>query len=344
MRLRFAPPESRVALTPSLAAALGKVSRPREPTTWADHAAELLDRAPFGLVFQIGALRLPLAESRALALAVAATIKEALQRRGAPRALRLEVEEGKDTYVVAGHQTRTLLPHHDGAHRSYLTPSTHEDPGWDPALRTMSDQAITTTCCHNLYQGFFVADPGEGLSVTTFYDKVAILREACTRAGGNPSLAEVAGWAGANVERAWTRRHLDDIRYLTLGAALGAPGRAFAAVPVHWAEAPFTPDQLEAFAELRAYAASPCPAEAFLDDLLRQALGLGWEAFRAEHERCIVSERFDYVLGHNLTNLHGGLMGGPTRHLEPISLVVDEPRGEEYEGWLSRSWRLHGLG
>jgi hypothetical protein len=33
----------------------------------------------------------------------------------------------------------------------------------------------------------------------------------------------------------------------------------------------------------------------------------------------------DFVLGHNLMLLHGGLGGGPSRLLLPTSIVVDEP-------------------
>jgi hypothetical protein len=64
-----------------------------------------------------------------------------------------------------------------------------------------------------------------------------------------------------------------------------------------------------------------------------------WPEFRRRYEIMVPSERYDLVIGHNLTMLHGGLAGGPDRLLEPLCLVVDEPSGADYERWLAASWR-----
>ncbi|MDQ2873730.1 MAG: hypothetical protein M3Y33_02475 [Actinomycetota bacterium] len=50
-------------------------------------------------------------------------------------------------------------------------------------------------------------------------------------------------------------------------------------------------------------------------------------------------ERYDVLIGHNPTMLHGGMAGGRERTLEPLCLVVDKPEGDEYERWLRTSWR-----
>jgi hypothetical protein len=52
------------------------------------------------------------------------------------------------------------------------------------------------------------------------------------------------------------------------------------------------------------------------------------------------------LLGHNLTMVHGGLMGGPGRLIEPICFVIDQPWGDQYETWLAQAWQnqmVHAL-
>ena len=67
-----------------------------------------------------------------------------------------------------------------------------------------------------------------------------------------------------------------------------------------------------------------------------------YPAFRRRFEVCVSSEQGDLVMGHNLRLVHGGLMGGPSRLLEPLCLVVDRPEGDDYEAWLARQWRSAG--
>lgn len=313
---------------------------------WSLAAARRLDSLDHGLVFCIGCLDLGYERSRALALAITSTLCSSLRILGAPNHMRVEVDIAQTTRVFPGHRTRTLLPHHDSAHCSYLTPSLVDDPTWSPALRSTSDHGITTTQTHKLYSGFFVAEAGEALSITTYYNKAAILRRAQELATKTlrPSPVTLARWLGSNIRQTFALRTEHPFRYLTLGAALGARLVCQRVVPVHWAEACFSAEEVERFPELRCYndlAPAEHPALHFLSDLLEEALGMSWSQFQNHYESRVPSVQHDLVIGHNLTLMHGGLDGGMKRVLEPICLVVDSASGDEYESWLARAWRGH---
>jgi hypothetical protein len=348
MPLRFAPLDSRIAVTPRIAEALMRSRKPTELIEWADLAATTIDTKPYGVVFEIGALRWCLNESRRLAISIVEFVSDAFKRAGAPQEMRVEVDEPQDSYVEESYQTRTLIPHHDSAHCSYLTPSLFEDQAWDPQMRRFSPAGITSTSSHKMYQGFIVLNPGECLSMTTFYDKVALLAAAYRHRSGRPraTLSAVARWAGENIRSLWELRDQYDLKYLPLGAELGATHPMFRLVPIHLAEADFSSELITRFPELSVFrdaltGGNTSPTRRFFEELLQDALGQTAAEFRNQYELCVASERYDLILGHNLTNLHGGYLGGRRRKLQPVCLVTDAPSGASYEKWLARSWRQH---
>ena len=347
MSYRAAPPDSRVELSDEHRRVLLGGAATVELDTLISDVARVVDHAPYGVVFRIGRLRRSMDESREIAIRIAERLGDALIRHGAPSGLRVELDRAQDSFVVDGCASRTLLPHHDSAHCSYLSPSLYLDPEWDPDMRRFSGSGITTTHTIKLYQGFFVNDPGELVSLTSFYDKVRLVRDAHARATGTsrPQLSDTARWMGVNIRDTWTVREEEKVRYLALAAALGARDPIFRYVPVHWAEADFSREQRERFPGLERFRRPTHglagPSERLIDAAFRETLGLSWAEVREQHELCVASEAFDLVVGHNLTNLHGGLRGGPSRCLEPICLVVGEAEGDEYEGWLSAAWRAH---
>ena len=347
MRFNFAPPESRITITEEMADQILTDGLADSCQVWTEEVAEILDSKPYGVAFQIGQLRWPEEESRQLAIAIGKLINTALKRRGAPDKMRVEVDKPQRNVIMEGYQLRTLLPHHDSLHSSYLTPSQRHDPTWKPEYRTFSAHGITTTPTHKMYQGFFIVDPGEALSVTPFYDKVGLVAKAYSHTTGNdsPSLTDVAHWLGQNILRLWERRDEENLRYLTMGATLGAQEPMFQVSPIHWAEADFSSEQVSRFPDLAKFrtehrsAADPSPTENFLDALLLETLGLSWQTYRAEYELCISGERYDFLLSNNLTTVHGGIMGGASRYLEPICFILDRPEGEAYEEWLAQGWQ-----
>jgi hypothetical protein len=347
-RLRFASEEAYIDITQSLASSFLEGYRSSEVIEWAVEVARRVNRLPSGVVFRIGKLRLPLESSRRLAHTIAYSLCESLQRLGTPTDMTVEIDRSQNTSVTTGYQVRTLLPHHDGGHCSYLTPSRKDDPSWTATLRRFSkEEGYTTTQAHKLYQGIFVTDPGEGLSVTPYFDLIPILCRAYTHTTGLPahSIKQLASWLGKNIRASLALQDQHRSRYLTLGATLGAQKLLYLGVAIHYAEADFKAEEVERFPELNEFrkigqkqSARP-PAESFLNQVLIDTIGLTWEDFREEYEICLPSERYDFVLGHNLVLLHGGLMGGKSRLLEPICMVVNDPVGEEYESWLAQAWQ-----
>lgn len=348
-RLNFAPAGAHIAIPDRLIAALADGHQSSEALAWMEGVVHAVNTFPCGVVFGIGKLRLSLDASRSLAHSLASALCEALKHSGAPREMYVEIDRPQTTSVIENHQVRTLLPHHDGGHCSYLTPSKRHDPAWNARLRTFSSQAgYTTTQAHKLYQGIFIANPGEGLSVTTYYDFLRILRRAYACHTGNEagSVEKLAAWLGGNIRASLDLQPQHQSRYLTLGAALGGRQPVYHALSIHYAEADFTDEEINRFPELTRFRAGDTgddgrtdpPTIRFLNQVLLDTLQLTWLEFLSAYEICVPGERFDFVFGHNLGLLHGGLMGGPGRLLEPICMVVDEASGEDYEDWLAQVW------
>ena len=352
IQLNFAPRDARVEVPMDLADRI--LTDPTDSTlcaeleTWCEEPARLMNSRAHGVAFSIGKLRLGEDESRRVSRGIGEALACALRNLGAPRDMRLEIDAVQYTRVPEGSQTRTLLPHHDSAHRSFLTPSCQDDPKWDSHLRAASDTGITQTNTHKLYHGIFIADPGEALSTTSYYNKVSMLRRGYTVASGKEAqtVEEIARWLGDNLRRCLSRREEDQIHYITLAASLGAESRMYRAVPVHWAEADFKPEDLERFSELENFRNGSDgnlagPTDRLFNQQLMDLLDMDWSELRKTNELCVSSERYDFVMGHNLTLLHGGLIGGPGRLLEPWCMVVDDSSSEDYEKWLANAWRQH---
>lgn len=302
-------------------------------------------------IARLGRLRLDEATSRGLAATLMERVRACLVAAGAPNGLRLEIDRPQTTYVPASAETRTLLPHHDGQHCSFLTPSRQDVPGFEPAWRVTGDRGYTTTPAHKLYQGIFIADPGEGLSVTTYYDLLSLIDDV--RPGGDgrrgpvpdEDVVAAARWLDGNLARARELQTHHGCVYLSLGAVLGSTDKAFHALSFHHAEEAIPTEQFERYPHLRDLVARCACGECVGDlgrvycHLLVAVTGLDRRRFRHRYEVLAPSERFDVVLGDNITLLHGGWAGGPTRLLEPLCMVLDVPSGDGYESWLAQAWR-----
>ncbi|MEU1818394.1 hypothetical protein ABZ543_24870 [Streptomyces roseifaciens] len=346
--MRFAPAEAQLDCADLVSgpparreAALGRL---------AAEAAGHLHRTGFA-AFRIGRLRQGVEDSRRLARALAERLRDALLARGAPPGMRLEADKPQPTHVPEGFSTRTLLPHHDGQHCSYLTPSLLDAPEWDPAWREFGTSGYTTTPAHKMYQGIFLAAPGEGLSATTYYDWLGIVHDVIDRravpAGDDP-VRSAARWLGGNLRAALARQPEHGCPYPSFGAMLGLEEPLWHGLSFHHAEADLTKEE-----RTRHPAAVPlagrctcgeCRGEAarlFCHQVV-MATGLTWSGFRARWEVLMPGDQCDLIFGHNLTTLHGGLAGGPGRVIEPYCLVMDTPAGPAYERWLAASWR-HSL-
>ncbi len=320
-----------------------------------DTVDDLVERAVESLqhggitVFRIGRLRLGEEDSRSLARLIASRLRDVMISLGAPESLRLEIDKQQTTDIPSGAQIRTRLPHFDGQHCSYLTPSTEDVPDWDVSMRVFSTSGYTTTAAHKLYQGIFVADPGHALSVTTYYDWLSVIADVRLRrrlnSNGDVSIRAAARWLGDNIRRTFALQHSHGCSYPSLGAMLGLTEEAFHAMGFANAEDPVPVEVGKRYPVLWPMTQA-CPCGTCIGDtgrvfchLLLQSVGMTWPAFRERYEVLVPSERYDLLIGHNLTMLHGGWAGGPDRLLEPLCLVVDRAAGIDYERWLAASWR-----
>jgi hypothetical protein len=340
--MRFAPPTAHVDCSPLLARA--------DFDGVANALVGALSQHGFAIA-RIGRLRLDEDSSRQLAAGLMERVWVRLVAAGAPTALRLEIDHPQTTYVPEWAMTRTLLPHHDGQHCSFLTPSRQDVPDFDPSWRTFGDRGYTTTPAHKLYQGIFIADPGEGLSVTTYYDLLSLIDD--TRPGGdgrrgpvsNTAVTAAARWLDGNLARARELQVDHGCVYPSLGAVLGSPEEAFHALSFHHAERALSAAQFARYPQLRDLV-SKCPCDECDGDVARvychmlvAVTGLDWPQFRHKYEVLAPTERFDIVLGDNITLMHGGWAGGRARLLEPLCMVLDVPAGDGYESWLAQAWR-----
>lgn len=343
--MKFAP--AAVHLECSRAIIVGAPGWEGDLRKLASVAVDLLARPGYA-IFRIGRLRLGIDDSRRLAHMITDAVCAELVRRGAPAEMRVEQDRPQQTYVPDGYQTRTLLPHHDGQHCSYLTPSLLDDPDWPVEGREFGTSGYTTTPAHKMYQGVFVADPGDGMSVTTYYDWLDVLETVWTERHGDGDSVEpaiLARWLGANLRSALRRQPEHGCSYPSIAGMLGLSEPVWNGLSFHHAEAELSLEDRGRF-PLAAGLAHRCSCgqcqgatERLFCHQLSAATGRDWSAFRRQWEVLVPSERFDLLFGHNLTELHGGLAGGPNRLIEPFCLVVDRPSGEQYERWLAASWR-----
>jgi hypothetical protein len=339
------PRGERLRVDRTVAMALLDDTRTPQVERWTTAARRRLEHDG-AILFAISDLRLPPQAAQELAVSIAGALTTALVAGGLPSAARVEVDAPQTTDVPAGHRTRTLLPHHDGGHCSYLTPSLADVPDWNPAERTFSKDGYCTTPAHKLYQGIFVLEPGDGSSITTYYPWIRLIARAFRRRHERSgSVPELAAWLAEGLRAALGERAANGARYPSIAACLGARSEPAFAVIAHCAEAELDPTHVQRYPELEWMGRScPCgrcpgPSGRVFCRLLGEAAGLTWSELREEFELALTSRALDFVLGHNLTLLHGGIEGGRSRTLQPVSIVIDNPAGPDYETWLAGEWR-----
>ncbi|WP_296106756.1 hypothetical protein [uncultured Agrobacterium sp.] len=270
-----------------------------------------------------------------------------LKGRGAPDDMYVEVDNPQETFVPDGHSSRTLLPHHDAAHVSYLTPSRLDDPDFSVEHRQFSREGYTTGRAHKMFQGIFIAKAGEVDSVTAYYPLVPLIRQALTM-GGDKMAVDVpacAKFLSQNIASAQKTRMDYNAKYLTLPAALGSTSRIACVLAPHAGEADFSQSDYEKFPSLSKFAASCACGRCigaqgkFFCKSLSERIGLGWFPFNKACGVAVQSESYDLVIANNLNLIHAGLGGGRGRILVPMCLVIDEPSSDQYEKWLQNIWR-----
>lgn len=277
-------------------------------------------------------LGLSVTASKRLCVAVVDAVLEEWRARWSIPGLSLEVDRPQMTVVPANAKSRVLLPHHDGHHCSYLTPSTLHCTQFDPVWRRFGSD-FKTTDMHKMFQGFHVTNPGEALSVTTYYNFVAMLADAFGRIKGRPSsdVVELARFCGANLRRAMrTSRH--GAQYLSIAAILGSTNIDLISHSGHYAH------EVLASNERSDGSCRLISGADWFELLTREVFGLTTDRFRKIYETQVTTERGDMLIANNITLLHGGMNGGRSRVIEPICGVIREPRGRNYEEWLAHVW------
>ncbi|NWL34714.1 hypothetical protein [Paenarthrobacter nitroguajacolicus] len=294
-------------------------------------------------VFRIGRLRLGHDESRDVAEQIMRALASSMIQSGAPSELYVEVDLPQTTIMPSEAPTRNMLMHHDGQHSSYLTPSRELVEDWQEDERVFSATGFTTTHTHKLYQGIFISDPGQGLSVTPHVDLVRVVMDAAARQGCI-GVESASRWYAANLRSAVRERPLHGSNYPTLAGMLGVGTTSLRGTPLIREEAPVPLEHRLLFPDLEPLIAQ-CPCGQCLGETLRlfchvvyQGLGLSASDFKAEYETCLVSEQFDLLVTNNIGSMHAGREGGSSRVLHPFYLTVPRPGGDAYERWLHNTW------
>ena len=298
-------------------------------------------------LLQIGAMRMDQSRSYAVAQLLVSRLRDEMAARGAPAALTPEFDAPDGILLATGETTRTGMPHTDSQSVTFLTPSRLDVPTFDPALRAFSSAGGLTSSRHKPYAGIFIDEPGDGLSITTFYRSIELVARAYCYQTGEPvsSVAQLAAWLGANIRAADERRRRNGFRRITLSGLLGGNlDPAWEMVEYSVAEQPLPPELLERFPSLeevrRACVCGRCSGETerVFCAMVHAALGQGWTDVRQETEIWVSSERYDLILWNNVAMLHSGVKGGGSRRLAAVYLSMAESAGDEYEAWLSRIW------
>lgn len=266
-----------------------------------------------------------------------------------PRDSGVELDaESRGVPVAPFRSRRFLLPHQDGGHCSFLTPSRDDCADLSPAERVYSSSVYWRRPSHKMYQGFLVTRPGEPLGTTYYYDALAMLGDAFLHQLGRPpaSTGELAAFALRNLRRSRELQPLHGSRYLTLGAFLGAREPAHHVSPSGpRAESEFWPAQYLSLPNLAALADEcPCgacdgPGARLFCHACLETLGLNWRQVRARYETAIVAARHDLVIANNLTLFHAA-DSDALRTLVPMCIVTSRVEGQAYERWLARQWRV----
>jgi hypothetical protein len=216
--------------------------------------------------------------------------------------------------------TRTLLPHHDGGHCSYLTAPA---PAGSPPRRTLANDAYTTTNEHKIYQGLLLREAGDAMSLTSYFDLVRLLADAWAHQHGHrPTRSTLVAWYQRNVTEAIERAGASG--YLPIGAQLGAAGPSRDAAIHHYDGSHEIAGERRSVKELA-------------EQLAETSLGLSFAELMERYAVLAPCETGDLLVGHNLFAWHGGVEGGRGREILPICVTV-RAEGPAYERWLALHW------
>jgi hypothetical protein len=255
-------------------------------------------------------------------------------------------EESWGTPVAPFREDRFLLPHQDGGHRSFLTPSALDIAAVTADLRTFSDDVYWKRASHKMYQGFLVTNTGRVPGATYYYDVFSLLWDAFAhRYGRQPhGLVEFAQFELRNVALSKGLRPQHQSRYLTFGALLGATDPALHVLPSGpRAESELWPGQYARLPRLcEMVDGCPCggchkPGTRLLCNTCMVTLGRTWPQVRQLYEGTVIGQRYDLLLANNLTLLHAA-QSDTTRTVLPVCLVTERAEGDAYERWLSAQW------
>ena len=300
-----------------------------------------------GVVVKLSKLNLTIEETKDFAKKLLEKLIPYLIRNGAPKEVFLEIDKIQPTIVKKNFNSRTLLPHHDGGHCSYLTPSKIDVPDWDEKYRIFSTENFHTTHLHKIIQGILILDPGEKESITTYYDWIQILRDAYIyqHAGKQPTVIDLQKWIGSNIKYSLDNQVSHKNNYLNIAGALGTKKLIYHSLSLHSTAEEIDVSILEKFAEMEILQDSceckNCDTDILriLCNILKETMGISYSQFIDRYEKKAYSEKLDLVLGNNLSLLHGGLNGGENRLILPMCYTIENNSSLEYEKYLKKLWR-----
>jgi hypothetical protein len=256
-------------------------------------------------------------------------------------------EESYGTPVAPFKQKRFLLPHQDGGHCSFLTPSRLDYQELTAGERVFSTSVYFKRPSHKLYQGFLITNPGAPPGCTYYYSSLALLWDAfCYRHSRVPiSLYELAEFNVQNARRSMANQSIHGSRYLTFGAMLGSSQLEHHVMPSGpRAESELWPGQYARLPKLCEMTDQcPCglcegPGERLLCHACLHTLGKTWPQVHFEYEASVVGELHDLLIGNNLTQLHAA-DSNISRTILPMCIVTVNAGGDAYERWIGRQWR-----
>jgi len=311
-------------------------------------AADLLARG------EVAVLRVfPKTDNKQIAIARAESLLAAVTRvliedHGLPIHAYAELDdESYGTPVAPFREKRFLLPHHDGGHCSFLSPSRLDYSDFAASERVFSTSVYWKRPSHKLYQGFLITNPGIPAGVTWYYSTLTLLWDAFAYRYGRPATGtrELAHFNVENIRRSKENQSIHGCRYLALGALLGSTQLEHHVMPSGpRAESELWPGQyacLPALCEMTDRC--PCglcegPGERLLCHTCMHTLGKSWPEVHAEYATRVVGELHDALIGNNLTQLHAA-DSNASRTILPLCIVTDQALGDAYERWLAKQWQ-----
>lgn len=299
-----------------------------------------------GLVLKLSKLNFNADRTKELAIKLLNRLIPYLIDNSAPKSISLEIDKEQKTIVREEDGSRTLLPHHDGGHCSYLTPSIFDVPEWENKSRIFSNKSFYTTHMHKIIQGILILNPGERDSITTYYDWVQIVEDAYKyqHAGEVPSIVDLQKWLGSNISYSLNKQNIHNNRYLNMAAALGAKDLMYHALSLHSTSEQISEDILSNHKKLidiqQSCSCQMCNSNILrvLCHVLKETMGISYEEFINKYEKKVYSEQLDLVIGNNLSLLHGGFNGGSERLILPLCIVLEDTNDISYERYLKNLW------